>query len=757
MKVRYWVVPGLALLIAIFTLIPAEVWAHPTVDQEYKGFDRNLEYVSAGGAGSVDVTSSTADIKGAAQATPTITLLTTPLRRILVSMNASIVRAEGAAEPLRIGIWSPLNSTGYFVVFGPAPSNAITIVTISGGTSGTSLTGGEIGKQVPVGAYTLGNSYGIKLLVDRDRGVISFQVFANGGMIGQDSVTSHDFPTIFVPVRLSLTASSADGIGSSDVLLSSYDVTLLHERFWTSKVADAKAEIILLGLAVVALLLIAAAAAQHRSRISALLKQIRSVPSRLGSAVAGRHRALALVVGAIALYLAGNAFLFQLGGHPFDMGGEKVFAYVGSTYGPTQLYYLPNLVSLAPAWQGTPYIEAGFPYGPIFAYLFAAVGWVYKVVFAGAASSSYSGLPLEAAIKSVNVLFGLGDAALIYLILRRIAVPQRWRLIATGLFLFNPAVWFSMSVWGQTHVISVFFVLAAIWLAESGLVMWAWLALIAACLTRPQMLVFALFIGIVFLRKFAWRRNLFALSWAVVLTYLILLPLMLASSPSLPVDLVVNNFHVQEAGGNDPSVTTVSQGAYSVWPLMTYLTHGASGLQRIYTQSANSLVGPLSYQRASQILTFVAILVVIAGLLRRSRDSFDAGRYIPMVALGGAAFLMLLTGIVSTHFILVLPLLVLSWRWTGGVAYLFIVLAWSITTVVTMYGDMGLLLSSQDYPLLAQSNNAITHFFVWVYTSDRFINVGTVANVCAVSWLAWLTFRPLPVVEPTLPTRAVTA
>jgi len=69
-------------------------------------------------------------------------------------------------------------------------------------------------------------------------------------------------------------------------------------------------------------------------------------------------------------------------------------------------------------------------------------------------------------IKSVNVLFGLADAALIYLILRQIRVDRRWSYIAAALFLFNPAVWFSMSVWGQTHVISLFLVLAAVLFAE---------------------------------------------------------------------------------------------------------------------------------------------------------------------------------------------------------------------------------------------------------------------------------------------------
>ena len=199
------------------------------------------------------------------------------------------------------------------------------------------------------------------------------------------------------------------------------------------------------------------------------------------------------------------------------------------------------------------------------------------------------------------------------------------------------------------------------------------------------------------------------------------------------------------------------QGAYSLWPLATYVTHGLTGLQRIYAQSSGSLVGPLSYQRASQILTLLAILLLVLGLLRRSRESLESGRYIPIVTLGIAAFLMLLTGTVSTHFILALPFLILSWRWTGGVAYVFVVVAWSITALVTMYGDMGLTLSPQDYPLLARANNSITRLFVMLYSSDRIITVGTVANICAVLWLAWLTVGPARLPKPINPVQPTAA
>src|SRR5207244_4671227 len=80
-------------------------------------------------------------------------------------------------------------------------------------------------------------------------------------------------------------------------------------------------------------------------------------------------------------------------------------------------------------------------------------------------------------------------------------------LAAASLFVFNPAVWFSMSLFGANHVLSLFFVLLAIFLAESAHPVGAWLALGIASLTRPQMLVFALLFGIVLIRSFEIRQN----------------------------------------------------------------------------------------------------------------------------------------------------------------------------------------------------------------------------------------------------------
>ena len=112
-----------------------------------------------------------------------------------------------------------------------------------------------------------------------------------------------------------------------------------------------------------------------------------------------------------------------------------------------------------------------------------------------------------------------------------------------------------------------------------------------------------------------------------------------------------------------------------------------------------------------------------------------------MVTLGIASFLMLLTGVVATHFLLALPFLLLCRRWIGTVAYIYVVTIWTLTTFVTMFGGMGPILSPQDYPLLSPAHSPVTSFFDGLYKWDRFITVSVVANICAVIWLGWLARR----------------
>ena len=725
-------IPALAIAMLALTLVPAGVWKAPVDDAVYLGFDPNIMYTTGGDGGSVVTTAPSIDVNAPPKSAPAANLFTTPLQRVQASLDVTVSDNSDATEPFRIGVWSPWTYSGQFIAFGGPPHNQIILETITQGRRYTTLSGGDVTASSVIGQYRLGSPYQLVFDIDKPKGLITTAITGADGTHGEASLTPRDSKGMFGTVQVSLTASAYPGLGNSHFALSNYRLTLPHQRVWASQAADSRAAAL---LEVFALLGIAAVAAVSVQRLMRRRRATKGFPK-------SRRSVPRMVLLAVGLYLIGNAVLFPLGAHPFDMKDQQLFAYVARVYGPVHLFYLPNLVSLAAVWGGVPFGEFAFPYEPVTAYLSTATGWLNSLLFARGGRFTLDSASLEYLIKAINVLFGLGDAALIYLISRRIGVSERWSVIPAALFLFNPAVWFSMSVWGQTHVISLFFVLAAIYLAERGMPIWAWMALATACLTRPQMLVFGLLLGIVFLRKFSWQQNLSALSWTVIAAFLVVTPLTLATSPSLPVDIMLHNLNVQESTGNNPAVTTVSQGAYSIWPLVTYFAQGLSGLQRGFTPSADMLFGSLTYQRTGQVLTLSALLVIVGVMWFKRETPNRPGAYLPFVALGIASFLMFLTGIVSTHFLLALPFIILCRRWMDDIAYYFVVGAWSITTLVPMFGDMGVALMHDEGQWLSPAHNAVTSFFVALYAWDRFITVSVVANICAVIWIAVRAFRP---------------
>jgi hypothetical protein len=739
-----WLGWFVALGALTLTCIPAAWWHHPSTDVVQTGFDPNLDYITPGGMVSRDVVILTPPTgrSGSSASTVSINLLATPLDKFNASMRLEVNQESPGTVPLRIGVWSPWTGAGYFLVFDSSGSSIHTEALVRGG-AGTTLTGGEVTRSMQLGTYLVGQPYRIQISVDKPK-AMTVQV-TGSGVNAEDAVMVTDIPDLFRSTRLALSASTRSSVGVVRAELSDYSFKLPHQTYWANRADDNVERYAFILLLILASLVVIATSmewlVQHGRRLSHPAQR-GSGGQRKSSSRAQRTRVFAGITVAIAAYLVGNALLFPLGGHPFDMGVEKLYAYVARTYGITQLYFLPNVVSQAANWGGVPLIEAAFPYQPVFAYLFSGIGWLQSLIFTGGGSFTLDSRTLEYVIKAVNVLFGLGDAVLIYLILKQLRMSQRWSRGGAAFFLFNPAVWFSAAVWGQTHVISIFLVLAAVLLAEKGLPLWAWLALAIACFTRPQMLVFGLLVGIVLLRKFTWKQNLLAVAWTITLVFIGLAPLTAFTSPSLPIDIMVNVIRIQEAGGNEVALTTVSQDALSVWPLVTYAAHGASGLQRAFTPSSASLVGSLTYLRLGQILTLAALVIVGAALLFRKRVVREPGAYLPFVALGITSFLMLLTGLTATHFLLALPFLLLCSRWMGIGAYIYIGIIWTVTTLVPMYGDMGQVLSAQQYPLLAPENNFVTRFFVQVYSSDRFITVAVVANICAVIWLAYLSFRP---------------
>jgi hypothetical protein len=576
------------------------------------------------------------------------------------------------------------------------------------------------------------------------------QIIAVAPVSIETTATAADIPGLFDSLRLSLTASATSTAGNSAVQLLNYSLTLPHERWQVAKIDDPRAT------ALVGALLIAGALLGSISAVTWVRKRARSgagaeyrgrTPAVLRRPITIAVPSLGLIIAAGAVmivFLVLNVLLFNLGSLPFDMLAAKLWSYLAATSGPAALYLQPNILSLAKVWGGIPYHEAVFPYDFPMAYYFAAIGWIYRVFLSGPGALQADTYQLEFLIKSFNVLFNLADAALIYLILRQLRTSRAWSLVAGCLFLFNPAVWFSTSVWGQNHVVSIFFLLVAIWLVEKKQPVWAWLALVATSLTRPQMLVPAFLLGLVFLRNFSFKQNLHAITWSVIITFLAMAPFALTYGPSMPLDLLRNDLQVQEAGGNEPELTTVSLNAYSIWPLVDRFASEAQGLTRFSQSSEAPFIGRLSYQRAGQLLTIAAMLFIGLLLVVRPRGERGPGDYLPLLALGTFGFLMFTTGVAGTHFVLGLPLLILCRRALGKLLYGWCIGVWTVTTLVAMYGAFGFSITAALVPALDAGRNPVTRFFMDLSSTDWFISVASFQNIVVLLCLGFVAVPRIP-------------
>src|SRR5207245_2612446 len=170
----------------------------------------------------------------------------------------------------------------------------------------------------------------------------------------------------FDGVRMSVTASVSSGSSSTSTALENYMVALPHQRFFAVKTDDVRAQASLIFLATSAVLLILGAIVPRTRRLvplrrPSIRRAMRGTRNTIGTV---RRRVLAMVAVVLG-YLVSNALLFPLGGHPFDMASEKLYAYVAAHFGPVHLYYLPNLVGITETANGVGLSEAAFPYEPI--------------------------------------------------------------------------------------------------------------------------------------------------------------------------------------------------------------------------------------------------------------------------------------------------------------------------------------------------------------------------------------------------------
>src|SRR5690242_16731132 len=109
-------------------LTPTGNWTKPSIDDRYHGFDSNLVYADAQGAGRtpgmLTMTQNSLQLQAVPFSDPTVQLITSP-RSFSVAMGLRILDAQGAGVPLQLCLWNPVTGYRACLVFGPSPINSV--------------------------------------------------------------------------------------------------------------------------------------------------------------------------------------------------------------------------------------------------------------------------------------------------------------------------------------------------------------------------------------------------------------------------------------------------------------------------------------------------------------------------------------------------------------------------------------------------------------------------------------------------------
>ncbi|HET6311083.1 MAG TPA: hypothetical protein VFH00_08800 [Candidatus Nitrosotalea sp.] len=750
------IVSGAAVVLAVAILglmaIPATVWRHPSIDATYRGFDANLMPTYATGPGvsegRIVVTSTTLAILALPGSHPTVHLVTTPLS-FGAAFDAMVVSAPAHTTPLRIGLWSPSQHTGYFLVFDHDSGDVIRAQIIEGGQAKQDLVGGTAVTDQVLAPFTNGKPYQVEIKVARDQRTIATRITSQGAVLADTVIRPTDAPDVFNAFRPTLSVSAWSDGGASQAVLSGLVLTLPSQTAGsaeeTIKIDDPLAHALVEALLAVAVALCLIVGIR---RVAPLLARAR--PNSLGQVAMRRARSRAPVVGIVVLagafYLLANLPLFGVASPHFDIVAAKVWSYVAAKDGLADLYYRTVLVTASDPWQGIPIHEATFPYGVTKAYYYLAAGWIYDLWFSPAGQLTIRTFSFDVLLKSLNVLFGFADGILVYLILRRIAGPSRAR-VSLLLFVLNPAVILVMSVWGSTETISIFFVLGSIWLAEENRPTGAWLMLAAAAFTRPQMLVVAFLLGLVYLRKFPASRNLTSISWAVIVSWLFLAPFALSISPSVPVDYVTRilAYHIGN-GQADVAYLGLSPANFSVWTLPLLFVNGQHGLLRMWSPSTLPLFGSVTYGQAGAVLSVLFVLGVGAVLFLKRNVSTQPGQYLPLVAFGLFGWLLVTPGLISRYIVYAVVAIILCRGVFSSVGYVYALAVMTVMALMSIYGHLAFDFFgySGSLNVLSPTNNPVSGLLFSIFAADWFITLASMSNIAlliALGAKAWESVR----------------
>jgi Gpi18-like mannosyltransferase len=221
-------------------------------------------------------------------------------------------------------------------------------------------------------------------------------------------------------------------------------------------------------------------------------------------------------------------------------------------------------------------------YPPLALYAFTTSYWAYDNVYQAVLflNNKVSVFPsrmvwlmqnqnvLPAFHKTVSMVSDIGIGILIYLLARKVMkVSQRSAFWAMCLYLFNPAVFYNSTLWGQLESIPVFWVLLSVWLVLNGKWLLGHASFLAALLFKQSSLVFAPAFFLFSVFKTGWKKTFTGLGFQFLLFYLSYLPFFPRQTSTIyyPISTYINR--LMTGSGSD----YISDHAFNFWALFSHL------------------------------------------------------------------------------------------------------------------------------------------------------------------------------------------
>ena len=155
------------------------------------------------------------------------------------------------------------------------------------------------------------------------------------------------------------------------------------------------------------------------------------------------------------------------------------------------------------------------------------------------------------------------------------------------------------------------------------------------------------------------------------------------------------------------------------------------------------LVGGWSYRQVSNYLVAGLLFAVAVAIVLKPCANMTGNYYLPLLALAMLGWALLTTGMSARYLIYPLCLLILARPALSGGGFLAGVAMISTTIAITVLGTFAFHISGvpELVPALHADNNAGARLFMFLYSDDRVITLGSFGNMVVLVWLAAAVFR----------------